>query len=71
MKYEVDHMKIENEKAIKVGGWVNLVSSFLLFVWWGCLGIIFGAQLSAGNFTVVVQHPAWIPVNMIGLIATF
>jgi hypothetical protein len=33
--------------------------------------MIFGAELSAENFTAVVQHPAWIPINLVGLIASF
>jgi hypothetical protein len=46
------------------------VSGFLLIIWWILLGVSQMISGSGGSLSQLVQTPTWIPINIIGLIAS-
>jgi len=54
----------------KFSGFSNILCAILLFLSWFSIGIFMWDEISSQNFSAMVQNPAWIPVNIIYLVAT-
>ena len=58
------------KKLVRIGGITNIICAVLLFCSWASIGAFMWKEISARNFSAMVQNPAWIPVNILFLIAT-
>ena len=58
----------ENKQLIKIGGFFNLISAGLFLIWWFGIFLI---MMSKTTLVEMVQDPNWIPLNVIGLFASF
>ncbi|MBN2413269.1 hypothetical protein JXQ31_16440 [candidate division KSB1 bacterium] len=58
------------EKLIRIGGTTHIICAVLLFFSWFSIGAFMWTEISAQNFSAMVQNPAWIPVNIILLVTT-
>lgn len=58
-------------KLLRISGFSNILGALLLLVGWCSIGIFLWQELSSQDFTGLVLHPAWIPVNIAILISTF
>lgn len=54
----------------KFSGFSNIVCAILLILSWFSIGIFMWSEISTQNFLLMVQNPAWIPVNVLYLLAT-
>lgn len=54
----------------KFAGFSNILCAVLLTLSWFSIGIFMWDEISTGNYSAMVQNPAWIPVNVFYLIAT-
>ena len=48
----------------------NIPCAILLCLSWFSIGIFMWNEISTGNYLAMVQNPAWLPVNVIYLLAT-
>ena len=51
-------------------GFSNILCAVLLTLSWFSIGIFMWNEISTGNFSAMVQNPAWFPVNVFYLFAT-
>jgi hypothetical protein len=58
-------------KLIHISGWFNIIGAGLLAVWWFGIFVFIGDHVMKADFVAVVQDPAWIPLNLIGIGAVF
>ena len=54
----------------KFSGFSNILCALLLFISWLSIGIFMWDEISSQNFSAMVQNPAWMPVNIVYLVAT-
>lgn len=54
----------------KFSGFSSILCAILLFLSWFSIGILMWGEISAGDFSAMVQNPAWLPVNIFYLVAT-
>lgn len=57
-------------KLFKFSGFTNILCAILLTISWFSIGIFMWNEISTQNFSAMVQNPAWIPINVIYLLAT-
>lgn len=58
-------------KLIRMSGLSNILGAILLFVSWFSIGLFMWEELSDQNFTGLVVHPYWTPINLMLLVSTF
>ena len=58
------------KKLVEFSGITNILCAILLFLSWISIGIFMWDEIVNQNFSALVQNPAWIPINIIYLIAT-
>lgn len=58
-------------KLIRISGLSNALGAALLFVSWCSIGLFMWEELVDKNFTGLVTHPYWIPINIVLLVSTF
>jgi len=56
-------------KLIKLGGTLNILTGVLLVLWWLLMGLLLPQTAAKDNFDVIVTHSNWIPINLIGFAA--
>lgn len=61
---------MKKESIARVFSIVLVISGILLIIWWILLGISQMIGGSGGSLSQLVQSPSWIPINIIGLIAS-
>lgn len=61
---------MNEEKLLRLSGFACLLTAILLPSWWVSLGLFLPVKETSENFDLIVIHPNWIPVNIIGLLGT-
>ena len=61
---------MKKESIARVFSIMLAVSGFLFIIWWILIGISQMISGSGGSLSQLVQLPAWIPINIIGLVAS-
>jgi len=61
---------MKKESIARVFSIMLAVSGILLIIWWILLGISQMISGSGGSLSQIVQSPGWIPINIIGLVAS-
>jgi len=58
-------------KLIRISGLSNILGAILLFGSWCSIGLFMWDELSDQNFTGLVTHSYWMPINIVLLLSTF
>jgi len=61
---------MKKESITNVFSIMLVISGILFIIWWILLGISQMLGSSGGSLSQLVQSPSWIPINIIGLIAS-
>ena len=61
---------MKKEPIARVLSIMLVISGILLIIWWILLGISQMTGGTGGSLSQLVQSPSWIPINIIGLIAS-
>ena len=61
---------MKKDDEIKIMAWLSLLGSVGLLIWWFSMAIFLPIADASDQFENLVLDDFWIPVNMIGLIAT-
>lgn len=61
------HMKQIN--LYKAGGTINMITALIFIIWWVCMGVFLPVGEAQENFNKLIEHPNWLMVNIIGLVA--
>jgi len=57
-------------KLVRISGISNILGAILLFLSFCSIGLFMWEELSSQNFTGLVVHPFWVPINIVFLIST-
>ena len=57
-------------KLIHISGLSNILGALLLLVSWCSFGLFLWEELSGQNFTGLVTHSYWMPINIVLLVST-
>ena len=61
---------MKKESITNVFSLMLVISGILFIIWWILLGISQMLGSSGGSLSQLVQSPSWVPINIIGLIAS-
>jgi hypothetical protein len=61
---------MSEKSLLKIAGFVSIIGGITLLVWWILMPVFLPVSEAAENFKNMILNPAWLPVNLIGLIAT-
>ena len=55
------------ESVVRFSGLLNIIGGTVLLAWWFMMPLFLPVSEAATDFSAMVLHPNWIPVNVVGL----